>query len=148
MAPSSIKKIDYFLAGLSQRHTSSMNMQVLSQRNAVWKQCVEPLLAEHVRVAFYNEGRLVLHADASVWCNKLLHMQQTLVRRLRQHPIFRDLTGLHIRVVPLTRGVHALSPPAQRLSTRAADIIASAAEDIGDPDLGEALKRLARRTRD
>lgn len=147
MSQPTIKKIDFYLAGLSQRHASAMNMQVLSQRNAAWRVCAEEPLASHVRVALYSEGRLTLHADASIWCNKLLHLQQTLIRKLRQHALFCDLTGLHVRVVPLTRAAQQRSLPPRELTSRAAEVIAGAADGIVDSELAQALRQLARRTR-
>ena len=132
---------------VSHRYQAETDPQQLLERSALWRQCVGEPVASHVRAVFYAEGRLLLHADSSVWCNKLLHQQPTLIRRLRQHAAFRDLTDLHVRVAPPLgrRAVHAGAAPP--LSPRAAHIISTAADDIEDSALRAALNRLARNVR-
>lgn len=132
---------------VSHRYQAETDPQQLLERSALWRQCVGEPIASHVRAVFYAEGRLLLHADSSVWCNKLLHQQPTLIRRLRQHAVFRDLTDLHVRVAPPLGRRAARVNTAAPLSVQAAHTIASAADDIEDPALRAALNRLARNVR-
>lgn len=132
---------------VSHRYQAETDPQQLLERSALWQQCVGEPLASHVRAVFYTEGRLLLHADSSVWCNKLLHQQPTLIRRLRQHAVFRDLTDLHVRVAPPLGRRSVRVGTAAPLSAQAAHTISSAADDIEDPALRAALNRLARNIR-
>jgi hypothetical protein len=105
-------------------------------------------LTNHCQIARFEGDLLVLNADSPVWASRLRYYIPTLLTQLKQN--IPDLQGLKtIKITttpPLPRPVAA--PVKQRqISETAADDIQAMADTIADPDLREALLRLARQRR-
>jgi hypothetical protein len=119
-----------------------------SRLSILWRQCVQPPLADHAHPSNYVRGRLEIECHGSAWASRLRHNQNELLRQLRQLPGFEDLRELRVRVVPLQRAVSA--PPAaragsaSRMPTAAAAMMQTLAETVTDPTLRAALQRLGK----
>ena len=143
MPASTPKELRVYLTQLTTRYLpSDSDVQVLRQREQAWRDCVDAPVARHVRAVFYRDGRLTLHADSSLWLNKLSQQQQALLKRLRTHAAFAGVRELHLRVVP--RGqAPTVRPASLTLPNSAAQVLESAADDVEDGDLARALRKLA-----
>lgn len=143
MPTSTPKELRVYLNQLSTRYLSSdADVQLLRQREQAWQACVDASIARHVHPVFLRDGRLTLHADSSLWLNKLSQQQQALIKRLRTYAAFASMRELHLRVVPRGNAV-AVQPRSLKLTESAARVLESAAGDVGDGDLAQALRRLA-----
>ena len=148
------KKLGVYLDQVAQRHlpavwpsasANSSAVQVLRQATDAWRAVAGDTVARHVAPVHYANGRLLLHADASIWLNKLRHEQQALIKQLRIHAPFAGVTELHVRVVPPSvrrAASDATLPP--RLTAQATYVLRSAAATTSDPALSAALLNLAR----
>ena len=77
----------------------------------------------------------------------LRYQQQSLLRQLRRHPAFADLATLRIRVVvPETTPKAAENTPVPMLSAETGRLLEATADDITDPRLRSAIRKLARRS--
>lgn len=143
MPASTPKELRVYLTQLTTRYLSAdSDVQLLRQREQAWRESVDAAVARHVRAVFYRDGRLTLHADSSLWLNKLSQQQQALIKRLRTHTAFTGLRELHVRVVPRSHAPTA-QPASLQLTGSAAAVLESAAEAVHDGDLATALRSLA-----
>ncbi|PWV82984.1 DUF721 domain-containing protein [Halomonas sp. A11-A] len=101
-----------------------------------------PEVAEHLHVGGFRDGRLTLITDRAAWLTRLRYEQPRLLERLHQLPGFEAVTGFTLKVRPV-RPVKAPLRQVRHLPARAADELASCAEDVVDPRLKAALQRLA-----
>lgn len=143
MPASTPKELRVYLTQLTTRYLSSdSDVQLLRQREQAWRECVDATVARHVRAVFFRDGRLTLHADSSLWLNKLSQQQQALIKRLRTHAAFAGVRELHLRVMP--RGqAPTVRPASLRLTASAARVLEGAAGDVSDDNLAQALRKLA-----
>ena len=126
----------------------SHERDIAHQLTSVWNDRIEPPLAAHTHPISYRVGRLVVHADSSLWANRLRHQQTHSMQTLRQHPLFEDLVELRVRVKPLSQPKPTQRHrPHLRLSEASTRVIQAVAEDIKDPALKAALERLGRHTK-
>ena len=122
------------------------DMQALPQVSVAWAETVGEPLIQHVIPLRYSDGCLSLQADSSLWASKIHHQQQRLIEQLRTHPALRQLSLLKLRIAPLQQERikparrHSLHRPSPQTLT----LLEQVAEDITDPGLREALKRLGR----
>lgn len=137
-----LKKIYNYLSGQAFTRWSH-ERDSARKLECAWNDRVDPPLSAHTRPASYRAGRLVVHADSSLWANRLRYQQKHTMQTLRQHPYFVDLAELRIRVAPLSQVKPADSNrPQARLSEASTRVIKAMAQDIKDPDLKAALERL------
>jgi hypothetical protein len=120
-----------------------------SRLSILWRQCVQPPLADHAHPANYVHGRLEIECHGSAWASRLRHNQNELLRQLRQLPGFEDLRELRVRVVPLQRVASAPAAAARigsasRMPATAAAMMQSLADSVADPTLRAALQRLGK----
>ena len=122
------------------------DMQVLPQLCVAWAETVGEPLVQHVVPRRYSDGCLSLQADSSVWASKIRHQQQAIIDQLRAHPAFSQLSLLKVRIAPLEREriKPARKPSLKRPSAETLTLLAQVADDITDPGLRDALKRLGR----
>ncbi len=143
-----LKNICNYLSG----HTFtrwSRERDTAHQLQSVWNGRIELPLAAHTHPTSYRAGRLVVHADSSVWANRLRHQQEHTMQTLRQDPFFEDLVELRIRVAPPSQARPTDSHrPQARLSEASTRVIKAVAADIKDPALKAALERLGARAGD
>ncbi len=122
------------------------DMQSLPQVCVAWAETVGEPLVQHVMPLRYSDGCLSLQADSSLWASKIRHQQQRLVEQLRLHPVLQQLQLLKVRIAPLQqeRVKPGCKPALHRPSADTLTLLEQVAEDITDPGLRDALKRLGR----
>jgi len=101
-------------------------------------------LGEHVRVANYRQGELVLHADSPAWQSRMRFVVPTLEQALR--PSLDDLRRIRVTTRPPAPVRRAPSPPSHHrtISPRSSAVLRALANSPGtDRRLAEALERLA-----
>lgn len=122
------------------------DMRRLPQVCVAWAETVGKPLAQHVIPLRYHDGCLSLQADSSLWASKIRHQQQGLITRLRVHGVLQQLHLLKVRIAPLQRerAKTARPPELHRPSADMLTLLEQVADDIADPGLRDALKRLGR----
>lgn len=122
--------------------------KALMRLNGRLRRALGEPLASHCGVANMKSGELVLYADSSAWAAKL-RFAATQIREIlaaELGPRAADL-NVKIRVVPAVQPEDSSVAVPRSISQRGADSIQAAAETVEDPELGEALMRLARHAR-
>jgi hypothetical protein len=117
---------------------------LLARVRAVLRAPVRP----HCIAASLKAGELVVTMDSPVWATRLRYAEETLRCALAPAGCER----VRIRVRPPGAGVYtpggrALGPCPRRLSPRVIAHLLEAADGISEPELAQALRRLARRHR-
>lgn len=122
------------------------DMQSLPRVSMAWAETVGEPLVQHVIPLRYSDGCLSLQADSSLWASKIRHQQQRLIDQLRLHPVLQQLQLLKVRIAPLQqeRVKPVRKPALHRPSADTLTLLQQVAEDITDPGLRDALKRLGR----
>jgi hypothetical protein len=122
------------------------DLEQLPQVCAAWAQAAGETLSQHVVPMRYSDGCLRLQADSSVWMSKVRYQQSALIARLRAHPLLSELRSLKLRVAPVQQARPAAPrmASARRPSPDMVAMLRQVAEDIADPGLREALRRLGR----
>ena len=97
-------------------------------------------LAAHVSGALLEEGRLVLLTDSPVWASRLRFVEPRLRAELGHS------SEIRVKVLPSGsrgRAAKKTPPKARSLSSRSAEQLRIMANAISDPQLSQALRRLA-----
>lgn len=102
-----------------------------------------PELSSHCRIQNLREGCLQLQTDAPSWAARLRFELPRLLEQLRTIPALQQLRDIRIRVVP-PEAPRAVPARRAKLSRTAASILEHAADAVTDPELRDALRRLAR----
>lgn len=113
----------------------------LAELDALVRLCLGDELAAHCRLADLRSGRLVLAADTPAWATRLRYHTP----EIRQKLAAAGLTVAECRIVvspPLTRDPEPNQRPG--MSALGAGTLNATADNIRDPALAEALRRLAR----
>ncbi len=121
----------------------SQEQQVLLRQ--VQSQLPTPL-NKHCIATVIKGCRLLIYTDASIWASRLRFSSRNLLRQLVESGI--NLEKIIVRVMlgesPPKR---AKNHPVRQLSAENADTILQAANDISDPALQAALRRLGKHHR-
>jgi hypothetical protein len=118
----------------------------LQALHTAWQQHAGLPLASHTRPVSYRAGRLLVHADSSIWADRVRQQHQRLMQALRQHSLLDGLMQVSVRVAPREGAPQPVTRQGgARLSTASATLINTAATSIDDPDLRAALQRLGSR---
>lgn len=99
-------------------------------------------LAEHVFVGGCHDGELTLLTDRAVWLTRLRYEQRLLLDLIAQYPGMESTTALKLKVRPVRPPSTAIRQP-RHLPTGAAEELSSCADSVDDPNLRNALLRLA-----
>jgi hypothetical protein len=118
----------------------------LGHLSSIVQAMLEPSVANHCQLAHFDGVRMVLIADTPAWASRLRYSISTLLAQLKQYSNkFHALTRIDVQVKP---ALPESPPPVtaqRRLSAEAARCLAESAEVIEDPNLKQALLRLAER---
>jgi hypothetical protein len=141
---SGLKPLEAFVSSgvftqIRQRHDWLQALQT------AWQQHAGLPLASHTRPVSYHSGRLLVHADSSIWADRVRQQHQRLMQTLRQNPLLDGLMQVSVRVAPPEAAPQAATRRGVRLSAASAMLINTAATAIDDPDLRAALQRLGSR---
>jgi hypothetical protein len=104
-------------------------------------------LRQLVHAAAYQNGVLTLTCDNSTVAGQLRYLSRIYIQQLRQHGEFCDLkriTAVITNATSVFRPAKALQPPLRRLSPETAELLAGLSTDLGEGEVSEALRRLAR----
>lgn len=108
---------------------------------------LNPSLASHCHVASLAPPHLTIVVDSPAWSTRLRFQSATLLRQLaRKHPIFQDVSHIEIKIYPAR--LQRRAPPSipRHITPAAAEVITDMANSIDDPELKQALLRLASRS--
>lgn len=144
-----LKNIVQLLTGSPEALQAVFNhSQRLEVLNRTLRGCIPAPLNQHCQVANLRDNILILHADSSAWALKLRYSSRTLLQQLHQ----RGLPGLSAIEVKVRPHNAAVKRPEKirhaRMSGKTAQLLDSAAGDIGDARLKLALQHLARHGKD
>lgn len=140
--PSSFKTLSSLVQ--SQLDHNKQDFAPLRHLQKIWQKSLPKALASHSNVASFNEREIVVYADSPVWANKLTHNQQKLLKTLHSKGC-TAIRNLVIRVTPSTP-TNLRKPKPHSLSEHASDCLSTAAADISDPGLKQALLKLSRQS--
>jgi len=106
-------------------------------------------LKSHCQVAQITPTTWTLIVDSAAWLTHLRYLKPELLRQLKKHPQCAHLKELQYRIQPAQRlpeKKEAINIPRQ-LSAEAKHAINQTAEDVSNPLLKRALKKLASKKR-
>ncbi len=100
----------------------------------------------HCLAVAMKERQLLIYADSPAWASRLRYLSRDLLNRLRQDGLV--VVKITVRVI-IERHPHIPKQyHARHLSGKNAELILQMADDITDPELGAALRRLGRHVED
>lgn len=102
-------------------------------------------LGTHCVAAVKKEGQLLVYVDSSAWASRLRFTTRQLSRALADTG--NNIQKVTVRVLVRSQPKKTLRHPIRHLSTENADLLAQTAEQLDDPELSEALRRLTRHAR-
>jgi hypothetical protein len=106
---------------------------------------LQPPLDQHCQAAVINAGQLLLYTDSPAWSSRLRFFSRQLGNRLRQANLPVDSIVIRVMIMPTSRRRERTSP--RNLSSANAALIQAVADEISDPKLSDALKRLGKHSR-
>ena len=122
----------------------SRSLSVTSQAIPIWEKNIDAALREHTQLAHFEDGVLVVTADSPIWAN-LLHHQQNSVLATFHDAGLNIIRHIYIRTAPRQSLAASTSKTQRPAGSRSVtQSLRVAANTIGDPDVREALNRLAR----
>ena len=102
-----------------------------------------PELARHMRVANLRYDTLILQVDSAAWAARLRYLVPDLLKRLQQLPALASLAEIRLRIAPASEQPRPVRHK-REMSVTASDVLLDAAKAASDPELRDALARLAR----
>ncbi len=137
-----LRSINSFL----QKETALTKLQARSRQHAALLQQVRRLLPSpldrHCLAAVLRDDRLLLFADSSAWASRLRYFSRDLILGLRQMQL--PVTKAAIRILAPNRQKKLKQRHIMQLSRKNAQLLQQTADDISDPALSAALRRLSR----
>ncbi|OQX36496.1 MAG: hypothetical protein B0D84_01415 [Candidatus Sedimenticola endophacoides] len=124
--------------------------QLLSQQEQQRQLCdqVHELLPEQLRphclATVLVRDRLRIYADSPAWASRLRYLTRDLGAALRGAGI--KVGGIHVRVLVAGRTPRRRPHAPRNLSPESARLIRQLSDEISDPMLSAALRRLSRHT--
>jgi len=109
----------------------------------VWRDVGGEALAKHTLSVFESSNVVVIHADSSLWANKIRHQQNLLLRGLQMNG-YSNVAELLIRVAPVS-GRRPDTNASPQLSSENAELLRKVASSLTDERLCASLTKLARR---
>lgn len=108
----------------------------------------DPLLQPHIQVADYKETTLYFQISSSVWATKFKYSIPQLLAQIKTIPELRHILQIHYFVANSSHTNINLKNEQHnplQLSKVNANLIEETAKAVSDPDLKEALLKLAHR---
>lgn len=134
----------------SQENRLQSNIERAYLLRALSQQLKEALglpLGPHLSLGNLRDDMAIILTDSPAWLNKARYEAANILYVLRQQPGLAHLQKLQFKVEPMATDTHDSAAPKRRLelSQTNAHILDSMADSISDPDLANALHRLAQR---
>lgn len=98
---------------------------------------------DYCRPASYRNGVLKLQADSAAWATKLRFQQPLILNALKQRRGFADLRKIQVKVIP-NYDKPKIQVAAKPISAASAEHLRETADSIDQPELSEALRRIAK----
>lgn len=121
--------------------------QTLSQLQLLVHRYLAPAAREQLQLGSYDNGVLTLVLAEAAWATRLRYQQERLLGQLRQHPEFASLQSIRLKVRPAGSVPEPIEQERRYISKNASQHIRNGAASIQDPELREALQRLANNIR-
>jgi len=119
----------------------------LSRWTAMLRKQLDDALAGHCYIGALDDSTLTIFVDDAAWATRLRFQSAQLIPRLREAgSVFSDVQRIAVKILNLDRAAEAArqETPGPALSSDNANIINSLSDSIDDPELQQALQRLAR----
>jgi hypothetical protein len=115
----------------------------LAEINRIFRAYLPLHLRPHARIVTLDAEAWTVQTDSPAWATRLRYCLPTLQRQLSDELTFA-VPRLRVRIAPTS--VEPPPPPPRRLelSRQAGNVLSEAANSLQDPELSNALKRLAR----
>jgi predicted nucleic acid-binding Zn ribbon protein len=140
----SFKSLSQFLTSALKASGAAVPDTLGTIRDA-WRKVASSPLADHSQPVHLRSGRLLIETDSPAWANKIRNQEKGIIEQLNRRIAPILVNALRIRVLP----AQMASPPPQsepaRRSPETRRLIESGAEQLSDPALKEAMRRLARK---
>lgn len=121
--------------------------QTLSQLQVLVHHYLAPAAREQLQLGSYDNGVLTLVLAEAAWATRLRYQEARLLDQLRQHSEFTGLQRIRLKVRPASSAPETAEEERRYISATASEHIRDSAENIQDPQLREALQRLANNIR-
>ena len=103
-------------------------------------------LAPHCRVGQFAPPRLTIVVDSPAWSTRLRFQSTGLIRQLqKKYKEFQDVSNIEVKIYPARLQRRAPPSTPRQISPAAAKDITQMANSIDNPNLKQALLRLASR---
>jgi hypothetical protein len=128
-------------------HVLWHKLKKMEQLNALVNKHLDKNLKQYCKATSYTSGKLTLIAANSSIASQLHIQSAELLKKLKQEPELQSIQTIHCKVqvhTARTQRTATKSKPIKALSAKSASIITNIADNIDDPKLSAALKRLAK----
>lgn len=121
----------------------------LGHLSSIVQAMLDSSLADHCHLAHFDGARMVIVADSPAWATRLRFSVDTLVSQLQQYSNkFHRLSKIEVAVRPQLPDLPQGEVVERSISVEAAQYIEESASGVSDPELKQALQRLASRQQD
>jgi hypothetical protein len=134
------------------KHVSSLLRRSSLDRHApidllqqLWARAAPDYLQQVCSVRQYHDNCLILQTHSPIWVSRIRQQESSLIRMLRQTREFTGLNRIKLEVVPRQIAAPRKRRKSRRsaLSGQARSSLYAAASQVSDPELRQALERLA-----
>ena len=117
----------------------------LQRLNLAVKALLPSDLAAHCQVANVRDNVLILHLDTAAWATALHYQTTDLLSQLRQQACYAGLRTIQYKIRPTEGERKKVVTEAKPLSVATRKLLSDTANNLGNKELAEALKRLSKR---
>lgn len=119
----------------------------LQRLEAILSLYINPELKTVCKIAAYEEGTLTITTPHAAAASQIRYLSRIYIQQMRQHGELQDLKRINaVATRPHIPPAKTIKP-AITLSENTVSLLESTAQELGDPELSEALMRLARHGR-
>ena len=118
--------------------------EALTRLDRVFQGCLPSKFTGHVHLAAVRDGCAIVQAESSAWATELRYITPQLLQSMSENAEFNGIKSIRVR--KRQAELEAVQPKREvRISAEAAADMNAMADQLSDGDLGEALKKLAKR---
>ena len=116
----------------------------IEEWNSRFQHMLPEPLSKHCSVANLRHQQLIVTVDSPAWGTRLRMLIPQLTAQLGE-----NVEGITIRIAPLSQnGSHPRRTQRTAMSRETANLLRDCSQDLSDPGLRQALRRLARHAQD
>jgi len=105
---------------------------------------IDEPLRDHIRFALVRGDTAILIAESSAWAAKIRYQVSTIQHRMAEIPGIPPIRSIRVKVASAQETESDVARPAQAISDESARNVRLQADAIADPEVREAMLRLAR----